>query len=115
MCSQPLTRAGRLCRDCERELAPPAREGDRAADALEGVVAEAGARMVASARHAPRWRVRNVLLLAFCVGALATLAAHLALDNRASPSSTRSVMLDRALRAEAAVAAPVQRNALTPR
>jgi hypothetical protein len=111
LCSQRLTRPGKLCRECEHERAR-AEEGATPIEGLESVIA-ADAR-VAEARHGGRIRARNVVLLAFCTGALGAGILRLVLhDGR---GEARSVMLDAALQAPASVAPNAdRRRGVTPR
>jgi hypothetical protein len=92
MCSHPLTRPGRLCRECEREL-ERARRADFAMDELAGFVTRSDAD--APARHGWSAKLRaprNVIALACCVGIAG--AVSVGLVQHGSSRTARSVMLD---------------------
>jgi hypothetical protein len=112
MCSHPLTRPGRLCRECERELAR-ARQRDEAMGSIETVIADDAARAAEPTRPSARLRARNVVLLAFCVGLLGAAGLRFTVFDE-HPTQTRSVMLDPALHAASAVPGD-KRGRVTPR
>ena len=112
MCSRPLTRVGRLCRECEHEIAR-LQQGAPALDGVETIVPES--RGTEPARRRPRLRARNGVGLAFCAGILGAAALRFALeDNHRAP--TRSIMLDGAWSTQASANnSEARRAAVTPR
>jgi hypothetical protein len=93
MCSQVLTRPGKLCRECEREL-ERARRADFAVDELAEIVMRSDAGAPVRGWSTKLRTPRNVIALAFCVGiAGAVSAAFVQHDSSRTP---RSVMLDMA-------------------
>jgi len=112
MCSRPLTRVGRLCRECEHEIAR-LQQGAPALDGVETIVPES--RGTAPAQRRPRLRARNVVVLAFCAGILGAAALRFALeDDHRAP--TRSIMLDGAWSTQASANnSEARRAAVTPR
>ena len=110
MCSRPLTRVGRLCRECEHELARMEQE-PALFEGLHGGIAGSPA---ADALPQPQRRsARSVVLVAFCVGVLGAAGWHF-LQPDESRAATRSVMLD-AVAATAPHAVGEARRAPTPR
>lgn len=100
MCSQRLTRPGKLCRECERELGR-ARAVAASVDMLSGVPLIDASRM-AGAPPADAWRARlrsrpALLVTAFSIG-LATASAAYVAQRTHAVSPPASVMLDRDLR-----------------
>jgi hypothetical protein len=90
MCSTPLTRAGRLCRECEHERVR-VRQDAPAQDGAELLVPES--RIAEIAPRRPRLRARSVVALAFCAGILGAAGVRFALvDEPRAP--TRSIMLE---------------------
>ena len=90
MCSRPLTRVGRLCRECEHEVAR-LQQGAPALDGVEMIVPES--RSTEGTPKRPRLRARNVVVLAFCAGILGAAALRFAFgDVHRAPA--RSIMLD---------------------
>jgi hypothetical protein len=95
MCSQRLTRPGRLCRECERELAR-ARHAAASVEGLETALpdVEPDPRLPASALVA--WQRRGVrvplVVAAFALGICATAAVYTMEHTR---GAGESVMLDR--------------------
>lgn len=98
MCSQRLTRPGRLCRDCESELA----RARLAAESVQDLSAlpEFDAARVADASAFAAFRVGGVRLhiafAAFCLGIAAAAAVYTL--HRSTASAPESVMLDRDVR-----------------
>jgi len=112
MCSRPLTRVGRLCRECDHELARM-RQGAPALDGVEMVVPES--RSAEGAKKRPRHRARTIVVLAFCVGILGAAGLRFALVNE-HRVPTRSVMLDSPWSTQpGATGSEAQRAAVTPR
>jgi hypothetical protein len=101
MCSQRLTRPGKLCRECERELGR-ARAAAASADTLSGAVPLIDASRMAGAPPVEAWRARlrsrpALLVTAFSIG-LATAAAGYVVQRTQSAPADASVMLDRDVR-----------------
>lgn len=112
MCSRPLTRVGRLCRECEHEVAR-LRQGAPALDGVEMIVPQS--RNTERTPKRLRLRARNVVVLAFCAGILGAAALRFAVDYE-HHAPTRSIMLDGAWpRPPAASSREAQRAAVTPR
>jgi hypothetical protein len=112
MCSRPLTRVGRLCRECEHEVAR-LQQGAPALDGVEIIVPES--RNTEAAAKRPRLRARNIVVLAFCAGILGAAALRFAFGDE-HHAATRSVMLEGAWSAPAsASSSEAQRAAVTPR
>lgn len=98
MCSQRLTRPGKLCRECEREL-DRARAAAASVDDLSSAVPliDAGGRTTAESIGWPQLRSRpTVLVMAFSVG-LATAVAVYAVRGSHVADKPASVMIDRDL------------------
>ena len=95
MCSQRLTRSGRLCRECEREL-----DRERAAaDGLAAVVElpdSAGVSPVPARFGAPRTRT-VALFAAFAIGTGIAASAYVIHGTRSAHEAGASVMIDRDL------------------
>jgi hypothetical protein len=101
MCSQRLTRPGKLCRECERELGR-ARAAAASVDTLSGAVPLIDASRMAGMPPADAWRARlrsrpALLLMAFSIG-LATAATGYVVQRTRAASADASVMLDRDVR-----------------
>lgn len=101
MCSQRLTRPGKLCRECERELGR-ARAVAASVDTLSGAVPLIDASRMAGTPPADAWRARlrsrpALLVMAFSIG-LATAATAYVVQRTQAASAPASVMLDRDLR-----------------
>jgi hypothetical protein len=112
MCSRPLTGAGRLCRECEHEVARE-RQDPPADDGTEALVPDA--RLAEVPPRRPRLRARSIVALAFCAGVLGVAGLRFALaDLHRTPA--RSIMLDAAWSPHAGSASrEPQRAAVTPR
>lgn len=112
MCSRPLTRVGRLCRECEHEVAR-LQQGAPGLDGVETIIPES--RNTEAIPKRPRLRARNVVLLAFCAGILGAAALRFAFgDEHHAP--TRSIMLEGAWSTPASASSgDAQRVAVTPR
>ena len=99
MCSQRLTRPGKLCRECEREL-QRARTTAASVDTLSaGVPLIDAARMATTqpSGWARKFRSRpTVLVAAFSVGIATAATLHVA--HRTEAAGSGSVMIDRDLR-----------------
>jgi hypothetical protein len=96
MCSQRLTGAGKVCRECEREL-ESARFAGVSVDALAAAVPLIDASRVAgtedgAGRFGRRYSRGSMIAAAFSVGLVGAIALHLAQRSNAAPGS---VMLDR--------------------
>jgi hypothetical protein len=108
MCSQRLTRPGRLCRECEREL-------DRERAAVDGFAAavqlpgSGGVGPEAATLGAPRSRT-VALFAAFVIGIGIAASAYVVQGARGAHGGGTSVMIDRDLSAitPREVRAPVQ-------
>lgn len=99
MCSQRLTRPGKLCRECERELGR-ARAVAASVDTLSVPLIDAS--RMAGTLPADSWRARlrsrpALLVTAFSIGLATASAAYVAQRTHAM-SAPASVMLDRDLR-----------------
>ena len=93
MCSQRMTRPGRLCRECEREL-QRARFAGVSLGEIEPMVASAEAsRLVANDWLARIRTPGSAIAVAFAIGVAATVALHVA-DNSEAAITHGSVMLD---------------------
>ncbi len=95
MCSQRLTRPGRLCRECEREL-------DRERAAVEGFAAvvqlPGSSGLDAEGSTSGALRSRTVALFAaFVVGVGIAASAYVVQGARSAPGAGTSVMIDRDL------------------
>jgi hypothetical protein len=99
MCSQRLTRPGKLCRECEREL-QRARAAAESVDTLSSAIPVIDAARVAEPAplgFAARLRSRpSVLAIAFSVGIASAAVLYFAQDPRPA-AAPGSVMLDRDL------------------
>lgn len=93
MCSQRMTRPGRLCRECERELAR-ARYAGVSLGEVEPTLASAEASRVVANDWLARLRTPgSAIAVAFAIGVSATVALHVA-DNSEAAVAHGSVMLD---------------------
>jgi hypothetical protein len=92
MCSQRMTRPGKLCRECEREL-QRARYAGVSLGEIEPVLAAEPSRMVAGDWLARLRSPGSMIALAFAVGVAATVALHV-VDNSEAAVTHGSVMLD---------------------
>jgi hypothetical protein len=112
MCSRPLTRVGRLCRECEHEVAR-LQQGAPALDGVETFVPES--RNTERTPKWPRLRARNVVVLALCAGILGAAALRFAFGVE-HHAPTRSIMLGGVWSTPASASrSEVQRAAVTPR
>lgn len=91
MCSQRLTRPGKLCRECERELQRAQYAGLAIGDLAPVVTASETSRM---AGGIARLRAPGpVVAVAFAIGVAATVTLHV-VDNSEAAATHGSVMLD---------------------
>jgi hypothetical protein len=97
MCSQRLTRPGKLCRECERELAR-ARHAAASVEGLATSIPEIETDQLVVPSMVAAWRLRGMrvplVVAAFCLGIGATAAVY-TLQRTASADAGESVMLDR--------------------
>lgn len=92
MCSQRLTRPGKLCRECEREL-QRARYAGLSIGELVPAPSAADASRMAGAHWIARLRTPgSIIAVAFAMGAAAAVTLHVVENSEAAV--TRSVMLD---------------------
>jgi len=93
MCSQRMTRPGRLCRECEREL-QRARYAGVSLGEIDPTLASAEASRVVANDWLARLRTPgSAMAVAFAIGVSATVALHVA-DNSEAAVAHGSVMLD---------------------
>jgi hypothetical protein len=98
MCSQRLTRPGKLCRECEREV-QRAQAAAASVDTLSSAVPLIDAAQLADGSSGWTGRLRprpSVLAVAFAVG-MATVAAMYVMQGSQASARPESVMIDRDL------------------
>ncbi len=93
MCSQRMTRPGRLCRECERELQRARYAGVSLAEIEPTLAAAEASRVVANDWLARLRTPGSAIAVAFAIGVSATVAMHIA-DNSEAAVTHGSVMLD---------------------
>ena len=93
MCSQRMTRPGRLCRECERELQRARYVGVSLGDIEPTLAAAEASRVVANDWLARLRTPGSAIAVAFAIGVSATVAMHIA-DNSEAAVTHGSVMLD---------------------
>jgi hypothetical protein len=93
MCSQRLTRPGRLCRDCEREL-----DRERAADGLAAVIELPDAAAAGLEARVGALRSRTgAVVAAFAIGIGIAAGLYMAHGTQNPHDAATSVMIDRDL------------------